>query len=210
MRYIFLKLLFVCMIPASLFAGSYVQTHYLSPEEKSTVTKETVNDGAVKDLEDATIQPEIVPQIETAPTPNTIVAPRTFTPPTSNVPEYSNDTSAIEDFKARQEEECQRKTDTYAKCLENFNNDTNKYLACQRVNDDAKERYTSDMESYSRCMDDYEDDVNAYNACLENASESPIRTYCSKPTTMFCHKPMNPYSQYCNKPVNFCTKPYCY
>lgn len=137
------------------------------------------------------------------PTANTPV------PPTMTIPEHSNGTNALDDFNARQAVECQTKTEAYTKCIEDFNSDMNRYLDCQQVNDDAKERYAQEMESYSRCMDGYQSDVDAYYSCLEHAANSPIRTYCSTPRSS-CLKPMNAYSQYCQKPVNFCTKPYCY
>jgi hypothetical protein len=176
--------------------------------------QETSKKGNVGEVEATSAEQKPAPTIEAVPIQNVEDAP-TNSPPLPSTSSYdgeinNNGPSAYDEFMEQEADRCRALNEEYTRCIEDFNADMGRYTACEEVNQDFQDKYVQDMDQYNRCMDDYQDDLENYYVCLEHAASSPIGGPCSKPTTMFCHKPMNPYSQYCQKPTNFCRKPTCF
>lgn len=207
MKKILLLSLAFSMIIAGSSVGYYYSIYLPRRDEQETLTKGFFKEE-VKGAEDTSVETETTSQVEILPIPDAVITtPTTVHTEPIDMPEpayNSNASSVYDEFKARQAEDCQRQNDKYSKCMEDFNEEMDRYLSCEEVNRDFQDNYTKEMENYQRCMDDYQNDLETYYTCLNHSS------VCSKPSTMFCHKPMNPYSQYCQKPTNFCRKPNCY
>jgi len=114
--------------------------------------------------------------------------------------------------RAREAEECQRKTAVYLKCTNDFNESMSDYADCQERSNDVMQKYNDDMQEYSECVNDYNEDLDAYNDCVDLYTRIGGRPdiSCSKPFSNSCRKPTTVYPGSCLKPKSWCTKPSCF
>jgi len=163
-----------------------------------------------------TPQTEIPPTYEIIPTPTT----STFTPDNIPEPEITPDTLTTPDYsdnlevreaenKARRAESCRNQTDLYMNCIEAFNRKMDAYNNCQKINDDAKQRYNDETQLYTECIDRYNTNLENYNECMDPNSWKHS-SYCTKPFKL-CTKPYTFFNPtYCSKPTIMCIKPLCF
>lgn len=143
--------------------------------------------------------------------------------------------------KASEVARCQRLTEVYSNCIEDFYKSMDGYTNCQKDNDDAMQRYNDEMQKYSKCMDSHNDKLEDYNEIEWEYSEKmkklkqeqvmkdilssgvgakarqELTDYYERKLKLLkdsleivCFKPSSPQPEYCSKPTNRCTKPYCY
>ncbi|PJC32309.1 hypothetical protein CO051_03405 [Candidatus Roizmanbacteria bacterium CG_4_9_14_0_2_um_filter_39_13] len=194
----------------SVVDNSYPQyksaTEYIAEAQEEIKTLETRSQPQV--LGDKIEQINHVDAEEITPTETPVIKHFDFIPfpttiPTAKIERYNFETySFTDDYKineaerkAREAESCQRSTEIYSNCMEDFNRSMEHYADCNI-------RKNEEMEKYSTCIDKYNNDLERFDQCFENASKY---TFCPKPEN-FCYKPLN---TSCLKPMNWCTKPYC-
>lgn len=216
------------MIIISLSIGYYYSVSLPRRDRQQTLTPKVLGEGEVKVVEDTPVEAEINPPtvilstpdpiavnptpINTPiPTPLTTDSASTAEPEIKTNPIIINRTVETTDWeaerRAREAEECQRKTTVYSKCVDDFNESMTRYAECQKRNNETIQTYNDKMEKYSECVDQYNGKLEEYNECMDPDSWRHS-SFCYKPSN-YCSKPFPVYSSSCNKPANWCTKPYC-
>jgi hypothetical protein len=160
------------------------------------------------------------PSTDPTPTPTPITTPDVVTPTpviepmiitkTVTVSDYTEEAKLREsEIEAEKAATCRKITDIYNNCVDSFNQQMEDYATCIVKSNEQMETYNEQIDQYSKCVSDYNDDMQNYSDCM-NPSSYKHQTYCTKPFSSLCHKPLPYYASSCSKPNNLCAKPYCY